>query len=127
MIFVGVDVEGKVVKLEDSGIGHLSIHGEVLDINEIFDESDGEEQARDILEDGDMWRDAVASGNTEEGLDSWIDDTIACEGWEEIVGDVNDIGDGRWCKTDESGQISIDRKWAILLITTEELSLITKA
>ena len=50
-----------------------------------IEESEGEALAREMLEDGEMWKMAVESGNTTAGLNDWIDDVLAIDGWQNTI------------------------------------------
>ena len=48
-------------------------------------ENQGEELAREYLEDGEDWKIMVGNGSTTSGLDDWIDEVISADGWESLV------------------------------------------
>jgi len=48
-------------------------------------ENQGEELARESLEDGEFWKEAVSDDRTTSGLDDWIDEVISADGWESLV------------------------------------------
>jgi hypothetical protein len=45
-------------------------------------EDQGEELAREYLENGEFWEMATSDGHTLLGLDDWIDDVLSIGGWE---------------------------------------------
>jgi len=45
----------------------------------------GEELAREDLEDGELWKMAVSDGNTTLGLGDWIDEVLSIDGWENQI------------------------------------------
>lgn len=45
-------------------------------------EDEAEEEAREYLEDGELWKMAVESGRTTSGLDDWIEEVLSIDGWE---------------------------------------------
>ena len=49
-------------------------------------EEQGEELARESLEDGELWKNAVSCGYTTSGLDDWIDGILSIDGWENEIG-----------------------------------------
>lgn len=72
--------------------GHSELH-EVDEDNRTFrcgakeytwrrDENEAEGEARERLEDGEMWRLAVQNNNTMLGLDDWVDYVLNIDGWE---------------------------------------------
>ncbi|KKK48984.1 hypothetical protein LCGC14_3139640, partial [marine sediment metagenome] len=56
-------------------------------------ESQGEERARESLEDGEIWKMSVESGNTTEGLNDWVEYVLSVDGWEHTLGDIEDFGE----------------------------------
>jgi len=48
-------------------------------------EDQGEELAREYLEDGEYWKIMVGNGSTTSGLDDWIDEVLSADGWESLV------------------------------------------
>ena len=52
---------------------------------EPISEKDGEDRAREMLEDGELWKMAVENGNTEMGLSDWVDEVLAIDGWEQTL------------------------------------------
>ena len=45
----------------------------------------GEARARDYLEDGELWKMAVKTGNTKEGLEEWINTILDIDGWQYVI------------------------------------------
>ena len=66
-------------------------------------EEQGEEMARDYLEDGDLWKMAVEGDNTTSGLDDWIDDILETDGWESEICCYD--GQCRYAKTEEGKEV----------------------
>ena len=93
---------------------------------DIMTEREGEEKAREYLEDGELWKMAVESGNTTSGLSDWVDEVLSMDGWEPQL-DVTSTGEHngidyymRWA----SCGASIDdfkREYKKLFLTTEDL------
>ena len=48
-------------------------------------EDQGEELAREYLEDGEDWKMAVSNGHTTSGLDDWVDEVLSMDGWENQI------------------------------------------
>jgi len=44
-------------------------------------EDEAEEEARDSLMDGEIWRMQVQAGQTEQGLEDWVEDVLNMDGW----------------------------------------------
>jgi len=57
----------------------------------IIDESEGEDRAKEYLEDDDLWREAVQSDSTTLGLTDWVDEVLSVDGWQHIL-DVYELG-----------------------------------
>lgn len=98
-----------VIVLELELHDHLSLCGEEYDLPSMTDE-EGEDQARVSLEDGELWKMAVASGNTTSGLNDWIECAINSDGWQEILGDISETKDGKYVGLTSCGQIDISVK-----------------
>lgn len=45
-------------------------------------DNEAEEEAKEYLENGELWRMAVEAKNTTKGLDDWIDEVIGIDGWQ---------------------------------------------
>ena len=56
-------------------------------------ETEGEQKADEYLEDGDLWKMAVESGNVRKGLQDWKEEVLSIDGWEHILGDIEDFGE----------------------------------
>jgi hypothetical protein len=61
-------------------------------------EEEAEQEARELLEDGDEWKMAVKEGNTDLGLTEWIAEVLESDGWETVLcaydGTANTLEDG---------------------------------
>jgi len=53
---------------------------------------EGEQRAREYLEDGELWKMTVQSGNTELGLAEWVEYVLDADGWEATLGDIHQVG-----------------------------------
>ena len=80
----------------------------------LFTEEQGEERARDYLEDGELWRMMVENEHTTMGLDDWVDHVLSMDGWEETLGDIEEIPtkEGEWLYTQHQsgGQVNMHLK-----------------
>ena len=59
---------------------------------DILTEEEGEEQAREHLEDGELWKMAVECDNTTSSLSDWVEEVLNIDGWEATL-DVTELGD----------------------------------
>jgi hypothetical protein len=50
-----------------------------------IEENKGEEKAREMLEDGDMWKEAVRGDNTTQSLSDWVENVLDNDGWENVL------------------------------------------
>jgi hypothetical protein len=109
-ILVGrTDDELIAVEIELHG-DSVSFSGNTYDAKQIMTEDEGEERAREYLEDGESWRDAVAHGGVTQSLDDWVEDVLNIDGWMHVVGDVHEIKDGRYIQGSSGGQIDMHIK-----------------
>jgi hypothetical protein len=77
-----VDETVYILILEESG--KVIHHG----FNEIFDYDQGEQRAREYLEDDtEMWKQAVASDSTTQSFNDWCEEVINVDGWEHVLGE----------------------------------------
>ena len=80
----------------------------------LFTEEQGEERARDYLEDGELWRVCVDAEQTTQGLSEWVEDVLNMDGWMETLGDIEEIQtkEGEWFYTQHQsgGQIDMHLK-----------------
>jgi hypothetical protein len=76
----------------------------------VFTAETGEERAKEYLEDGELWRDAVTHQQTTKSLEDWSEDVINADGWEQVLGDVTQIGDDAFIMSEGGGQIDMDVK-----------------
>jgi hypothetical protein len=93
-ILVGRNTDANLIYvLEiDTTRGHFAITYDGFESVLLTNES-GEELARESLEDGEMWRDAVANDRTQDSLEDWNEQVIAQDGWDQVVGDINYVGE----------------------------------
>lgn len=54
-------------------------------LRELITEEQGEERAKEYLEDGESWRQAVEAEHTTQGLDDWVEDVLNIDGWEHCL------------------------------------------
>ena len=66
-------------------------------------EEQGEELARESLEDGELWKEAVSNGYTTSGLDDWVDEVLSIDGWENEIGGYD--GRCRYATTTEGEEV----------------------
>ena len=137
-ILIGLDEnqDGIVLELDtttdyNAENPHFAISGSVYDLNDVFDEETGEDRAREYLEDGEMWKEAVKDGYTTASLDDWTDDVLNIDSWENVIGDVYQIDykKGLYCISSGGGQIDVShnfKKWLILKVSNEDLKTILK-
>lgn len=118
------------VQLEIDEKHELSIHGTSYE-TEFFDEETGIEKAKEYLDDGELWKEAVKSGMTDEGMQGFNESVISINGWENILGDVTWISKiDKYTMISSCGQIEIDLKpkdFKQIEIGIQELELIFKA
>jgi len=57
-------------------------------------EDQGEDLARESLEDGELWKMAVSDGRTTSGLGDWIDEVLSIDGWESLICSYDGRGQG---------------------------------
>lgn len=96
MLLGATDSEIIVATLsEDTDTGHLYLNNEYYD-NEPFTESEGIDRARESLEDGELWKNAVQNDNTTESKEDWIDTVMNADGWQSVLGDISEIEGGKY-------------------------------
>lgn len=61
-------------------------------LRELITEEEGEERAREYLEDGELWKQAVETDNTTDSLENWIEMVLNMDGWQTVM-DANDFGE----------------------------------
>lgn len=83
-ILIGLDENQSmhVIKIETEN-GYFSITHEST--REFMTEEEGEEKARESLEDGELWKMAVEAGSTEQSKEDWIDHVLDVDGWEHVL------------------------------------------
>lgn len=130
-ILIGVTGNNEAVELKLNIDEHFSLSGSIYNFDEIFTEETGEQAAREMLEDGEQWKMAVEADNTTDSLDGWINHVLSIDGWQHVLGDIEDVGDGeRFCRLDGCGQIDMGmnwKSWNKLVITEHEKETIRKA
>lgn len=104
-VLVG-EIEEGVIVLEFEFEEYLSLCGEVYE-KPAFSEEEGEDKARDYLEDGELWKMAVEAEQTTSGLDDWIEQVLNIDGWQETLGDIFETKDGKYALMNSCGQIDI--------------------
>ena len=95
-LYIGTDKSDELVyleweKVENEQKGYFSLSGGSY--REPMTESEGDSKAKEYLEDGDSWKMAVESGNTTQGLNDWAEEVLSIDGWEHIIGDIEDFGE----------------------------------
>lgn len=76
----------------------------------VFTAEEGEQRARNSLEDGELWRDAVTNQQTTMGMEDWNEHVINMDGWDQVLGDVVQIGDDAYIVSRGGGQIDMSVK-----------------
>ena len=96
------------IKLEISEDGQFSMSGHEYDLTDALTESEGEQRAREYLEDGELWKMSVQNDNTQVGLDEWIEMVLNVDGWQEILGDIYEVpGTLKYVNLISCGQIDM--------------------
>ena len=92
-IFAGITEQNELYFLEieprSSDHNYFSMSGETL---RPLEAGQAEIDARERLEDGELWRMAVESGTTTQGLDDWINEVLKIDGWESTFDLNNELG-----------------------------------
>jgi hypothetical protein len=97
-------------------------------------ENEGEDRARDYLEDGELWKDAVQHDRTTSNMEDWIEDVLNIDGWQTTLGDMNEVGifdgemlyvrlNGCGAILDPAKSLTCDK----LLVSKEDLDIIVKS
>ena len=95
-IYIGTDKHEELIYLEWDKVNNQERKMFTLsggNYREPLTESQGEERARESLEDGEIWKMSVESGNTTEGLNDWVEYVLSVDGWEHTLGDIEDFGE----------------------------------
>jgi hypothetical protein len=98
----------------------------------ILENDEGGQRAKQDLEDGDLWKEAVQGDNTTESLEDWVETILDNDGWETII-DASYFGEYEgisYYSTWDSCGASIDdfkKEYKILLIPKEDLDLIIES
>ena len=56
-----------------------------VDFQWMNDEDEAEEEAKEYLMDGELWRMCVAAEKTEESLEGWVEDVLRFDGWAHVL------------------------------------------
>jgi len=126
-ILIGKTSEEQVIELKLEIDEMFSISGTEYDFSDVFDSDTGENRARDILEDGELWKMAVETDRTTSSLEDWVDEVIRIDGWEDTLGDIVEIEDDKFCRVSSFGQIDMHNEftdWSIRAIPQEDINLI---
>lgn len=90
-ILIGITENNLIVYSElNLRTGYFSVTHNTL--RELITEEEGEERARESLEDGELWRQAVEAEHTTQSLNDWVDDVLNIDGWETTL-DANYFGE----------------------------------
>jgi len=127
-ILLGLTNDNEALILEiDTTRNYFSMGRTNLDMNDILTEETGTERAREYLEDGELWRMAVADERTEDSLEDFNEQVINMDGWEGVLGDIYQIDYDRYVRWSSCGQGKEDlHKMKKLLITKKELAFLIK-
>lgn len=99
---------------------YLGLTGEEYDMNSIFTEAEGEQQAKEYIEDDtEQWKMEVADDQTLQSFDEWCEDRLRYDSWQEIIGDVycigydkdEDLGECYYVRSGGFGQIDMHMNW----------------
>lgn len=144
-ILIGFTDEDEAVTLQiDTICGYnidenksFSISGDIYDMKKdnLMTEEQGEERARKYLEDDvEMWKQAVANDSTTASFEDWCEHVINIDGWEQVLGEVEGIGDynGEYYYINGSssgGQIDLPDfdRFVDIKVTEDEYNSIAKA
>jgi hypothetical protein len=90
-IFVGITNDNELYFLEIENPGsplhsftehdYFSMSGSTY---RLVEETRGEEKARERLEDGELWKQAVEGDNTTQSLEDWVELVLDTDGWESM-------------------------------------------
>ena len=131
-ICIGLTQEKQIVfaELNIRQNGYYSITHDTL--RELLTEEEGEERARECLEDGELWKMAVEADNTTQSLEDWVEEVLNIDGWETTL-DASYFGEYEgisYYSTWDSCGASIDdfkKVFTLLLIPQEDLDLIIES
>lgn len=127
-VLIGITEDMQVVFAElDTKRGYFSVTHTTLE--GVMTEGEGEQRAQEYLDDGEMWKMAVESGNTELSMDDWNEQVISIDGWEHTVGDIEYIGDDYYIQWSSCGASIEDfkKKYQKLYISQDELDAIIES
>ena len=122
------ETEDSIIELQFELCEHLSLSGHQYS-KPAFTEEEGEERAREYLEDGELWKMCVQNDNTTLGHDDWIEHVLSIDGWMETLGDIFVTKDGKYVSLDSCGQIDMHLKpsdFTKIFIAKEDLDFIFK-
>lgn len=84
-IFVGVTTDNELyfVNIEQPTSEHnyFAMSG---DTYRLIEEKQGEKEARERLEDGELWKMAVEANHTTDSLNDWVEEVLDTDGWESM-------------------------------------------
>lgn len=140
-ILIGLtkDMEAVVLEIDTDSLHsqkpYFSISGETYRMDDLITSGEeGDERAREYLEDVEMWKIIVQEGNTNLGKEDWIDSVLETDGWETVLGDIYEIGkchlgENCWCFLGSCGQIDVpeDDDFYILRVSKDKLDKIRTA
>lgn len=95
-IYIGIDQHDELIYLEWDKADNQERKTFTLSggtYREPLTESQGEERAKEYLEDGELWKMAVESDSTTDSLNDWIDYVLSVDGWEHTLGDIENFGE----------------------------------
>lgn len=113
---------------------YFALTHEAYDIQDSFTESEGEQRAKEYLDDGESWKMAVEADRTTESKDEWIETVLNSDGWQTVLGDIKDVGQYgenetlyvSWTSCGASVETNPDN-YEKLLISKEDLAVIKEA
>lgn len=103
--------DSEIVSLEVN-IGerdYFSVSGHTYD-KELLTEEEGEQRAKEYMEDGEQWKMAVAAGNTTDSMEEWNESVINMDGWQSVLGDIEELKNGKFASMSSCGQIDAHLK-----------------
>lgn len=95
MAIIGIANDTMYVAAIETDMGYFSLTGTGYSI-ETINEEQGERRAREYLEDGELWKMAVANGSTTDSLEDWVDIVLDADGWQSVLGDVEEFLDDQY-------------------------------
>ena len=130
-ICIGLNQDNMIVFAElNLRTDYFSVTHDTL--RELLTEEQGEDRAKEYLEDGELWKQAVESGDTRSSLEDWNEEVLDVDGWEHVI-DARYFGElegQAYYSTWDSFGASIDDfkgTFSPLLIEPSELSTIIES